>query len=267
MSGALARSESPDLLDGAFGASESTTGEKVAIAAMIGGGLLLAVGAVAFARSSRQRNTRLRTALGQVKARVKAGGMTLTHHYDPEMPIEQRVGILQDLVWKGVQNPQMRELALAITGNGTRVVQVGKKTFQVRGANCPARDGLCEAEAVYNWVRHNVRYTGDVAPVKMGADGPVEGVDLFAAPWRTAEFGGEDCDGHSTLAATLLSLNGIPSRFRITAPRKNADWAHIYALAGLPKTKPKKWVALDTTLPGEMFGREAPHGRKIDFVA
>jgi hypothetical protein len=234
---------------------------------MIGGGLLLAVGVVAFSRASRRRNTRLRNALGQVRSRVKAGGMTLTHHYDPEMPIQQRVGILQDLVWKGVQHPQMRELALAITGSGSRTVQVGKKTFRVRGAACPARDGLCESEAVYDWVRDNVRYTGDVAPVKMGADGPVEGIDLFQAPWRTAEFGGEDCDGHSTLSATLLALNGIPARFRITAPRKDADWAHIYTMAGLPKTRPKKWVPLDTTLPGKMFAREAPHARKVDFVA
>jgi hypothetical protein len=84
---------------------------------------------------------------------------------------------------------------------------------------------------------------------------------------RTVEFGGEDCDGHTVVTTTLLSLNGIPAKFRITAPTKSSDWAHIYGLAGLPKTRPQRWVALDTTLPGNMFGREAPNAKHMDFVA
>jgi len=264
---ALARKPSDTALSNPLGAIETTTGEKVAVATMIAGGVFLITGAIIFGRASRRRTQQMAGVLGQVQARVKVGNMTLTHHYDPEMPIQQRVGMLQDLVWKGVQNPQMRELALAVTGNGERTVVIGKKTFRVRGKNCPARDGLCETEAVYDWVKGNVRYTGDVAPVKMGKDGPVEGVDLFQGGWRTAEFGGGDCDDHSVLAATLLTLNGIPARFRITAPNKNTDWAHIYVLSGLPKTRPHKWVPVDTTLPGNMFGREAPNGKHVDFVA
>jgi len=244
----------------------TTRGEKVAITAMIAGGIAVLGGAIAYGIAARYRTRTLRDTLGRVEARVKQGGMTLTHHYDPEMPIQQRVGILQDLVWKGVQNPQMRELALAITGNGVRDVTVGKRHFRVKGANCPARDGLCESEAVYNWTKSNIRYTGDVAPIKMPG-GDVEGVDLFQAPWRTVEFGGEDCDGHTIVSTTLLALNGIPAKFRITAPSKSSDWAHIYGMAGLPKTRPSRWVALDTTLPGNMFGREAPHAKHMDFVA
>ena len=240
---------------------------KWAVGAAIAGGLLVAGGAAAYYARKRQKREAALGRSARIQGRTTAGDMVLTHHSDPEMPIEQRVGILQDLVWKGVQNPQMRELALAITGNGTRNVQVGKRTFRVQGANCPARDGLCETKAVHDWVKDNVRYTGDVAPVKMGRDGPVEGIDLFQGGWRSAQFGGGDCDDHSTLSATLLALNGIPPRFRITAPRKKSDWAHIYVMAGLPKTNPNKWVPLDTTLPGDMFGREAPNGKHIDFVA
>jgi len=244
----------------------TTTGEKVAVATMIAGGIAVIAGAIIYVNTARKRSQALRDTLGRVESRVKSGGMTLTHHYDPEMPIEQRVRILQDLVWKGVQNPQMRELALAITGKGDREVTVGKRQFRVHGANCPARDGLCETEAVYNWVKNNIRYTGDIAPLMMPS-GEVEGVDLFQAPWRTVEFGGEDCDGHTVVSTTLLTLNGIPAKFRITAPSKASDWAHIYGIAGLPKTQPAKWVPLDTTLPGSMFGREAPAARKRDFVA
>jgi hypothetical protein len=256
--------------DGAIAAPatglRTTSGEKAAIAAMIAGGIAVIGGAIAYGIAARRRTQTLRETLGRVEARVKKGGMTLTHHYDPEMPIQQRVGILQDLVWKGVQDPQMRELALAITGNGTRDVDVGKRKFRVKGANCPARDGLCESEAVYNWTKANIRYTGDVAPVKMPG-GDVEGIDLFQSALRTVEFGGEDCDGHTIVTTTLLALNGIPAKFRITAPSKSSDWAHIYGLAGLPKTGPKRWVPLDTTLPGNMFGREAPNAKHQDFVA
>lgn len=244
----------------------TTKAEKVAIATIAAGAVTTVVGAVIYARAARRRTTALRDTLGRVEARVRSGGMLLTHHYDPEMPIEQRVHILQDLVWKGVKNPEMRELALAITGRGDREVTVGKRKFRVRGANCPARDGLCEAEAIYNWTKNNVRYTGDVAPVVMPG-GDVEGVDLFQGSWRTAQFGGGDCDDHSVINATLLALNGIPSKFRITAPSKSSDWAHIYNLAGLPKTRPGKWVPIDSTLPGNMFGREAPSGKQRDFMA
>lgn len=251
---------------GATDGLTTTSGEKIAIAAIIAGGVAVLGGAIAYGIAARRRTASLRDTLGRVQTRVSKGGMTLTHHYDPEMPIEQRVGILQDLVWKGVTNPQMRQLALAITGHGTRDVTVGKRKFRVKGAGCPARDGLCESEAVYNWTRNNIRYTGDIAPVKMPS-GEVEGIDFFQAAHRTVEFGGEDCDGHTVVTTTLLSLNGIPAKFRITAPTKQSDWAHIYGMAGLPKTQPKKWVALDTTLPGNMFGREAPNAKFMDFVA
>lgn len=239
--------------------------EKAALATMFFGSAALVVGAVVFGRS--RRGFKQQHMLGDVQARVKRGGMTLTHHFDTDMPIQKRVKLIQDLVFQGVKQPQMRELALAITGRGVRDVQVGKRRFRVRGADCPARDGLCEAEAVFHWTKSNLRYTGDIAPVKFPT-GEVEGIDLFQSGLRSVEFGGGDCDDHSILNSTLLALNGIPPQVRITAPRKNSDWAHIYALAGLPKTNPAKWVALDTTLPGDnMFSREANFGKKLDFPA
>ena len=241
----------------------TTLGEKVALGAMIAGGVAAIVGTIFYVRAVRKRTSTLRSALGEVKSRTHAGGMTLTHHYDPDMPIQQRVGILQDLVWKGVQHPQMRELALAITGNGERSVTVGKRTFKVKGAGCPARDKLCEAEAIYSWVKREIRYGGDVAPVRL-PDGKIEGVDLFQSGLRSAEMGAGDCDDHAVLGATLLALNGISTRFRITAPTKSSDWAHIYLIFS-PSSGAEKWIPMDTTLPGNMFGREAGAAKKIEF--
>jgi hypothetical protein len=82
-----------------------------------------------------------------------------------------------------------------------------------------------------------------------------------------------NCDDQAVLNATLLSLNGIPARFRITAPRSKGrfhgdpGWAHIYAMGALPKNNPSSWIALDTTIPGNFFSKEAPYGRAIDFIA
>jgi hypothetical protein len=230
------------------------------------GGILLAAGALTYVMAKRQeqQNGFGRGKLPKSTSRTRIGGMTLTHHYDPDMPVEKRVALLQGLVWKGVQNPQMRHLALAITGKGTRKVKVGSQTFVVEGANCPARDGLCETQAIYDWVRENIRYSGDVAPIKL-PNGNVEGVDLFQSAKRSSEFGAGDCDDHSVLSATLLSLNGIQGRFRVTAPDKNSDWQHIYTTALLPKNNPSRAVALDTTLPGNFFSREAPFAKKLDF--
>lgn len=181
---------------------------------------------------------------------TRRGGMTMTHYRHPKMPIKERIRILQDLTWDSVNDPRNRKLALQAT------------------QKCPERDGMCEAKAVYDTIKKKIRYTGDVAPLKMGADGPIEGVDLFQSAYRTWEFGGGDCDDHSILAATLLSHNGIPAKFRVTAPTLMGDYSHIYVLAGLPKMQPTKWVPIDTTLPGnDKFGYEVPYGRKSDFPA
>lgn len=234
-------------------------GKAGTITMIAGGALLLAGGALLlYSRSRRGSNSYLppaddREPLGnldnEATSQTSAGGMTL-RHFRGKMPINKRLKILQDLTWKSVQDPRNRKLALEMT------------------RNCPERDGLCEAKAIYQAVKSRVRYTGDVAPVKMGSNGPVEGVDLYQAAHRTWEFSGGDCDDHAVLLATMLTLNGISAKFRVTATGKNEEFSHIYTMAGVPKLRPAKWVALDTTLPGNNnFGREAPYGRHADFPA
>jgi transglutaminase-like putative cysteine protease len=180
-----------------------------------------------------------------------SNGKTLKHYRSEKMSIKERVGILQDLTYKSVQDPEMRKLALRIT------------------QHCKARDGECEARAIYDWSKKNIRYTGDIGPHKLGRGGPVEGVDLFQTAARTAEFRGGDCDDHSVLNCTLALHNGLACKYRISSPTKknNEDYSHIYAMAGLPKNSPNKWIALDTTLEHGRFGTEAPAGKVLDFVA
>lgn len=177
------------------------------------------------------------------------GNMKTTLRESANMTIEERIASIQKQVEKSVQDPEMRKLAMQIT------------------KDCPERDGMCESKAIYKWVKKHVRYTGDIAPVKM-SNGQTEGIDLYQSARRTVEMGGGDCDDATILIETLLSSIGITARSRVTAEDPNGEEGHIYPIALLPKFAPSYAVALDTTLPGNNnFGKEAPAGRIVDYDA
>jgi transglutaminase-like putative cysteine protease len=219
---------------------------------------LIALGLVAYRKSApvaglgwgkNGKHYRGRAAQAPIIGGYSDGNMTTTLREHDSMPIDMRVASIQQNVEKSIQDPEMRKMALGIT------------------ANCPERDGLCEAKAVYDFIKARVRYTGDVAPIKW-SDGKVEGVDLFQTARRTVEMGGGDCDDHSTLAATLLALNGITPRIRVVKTRGADQWEHVFVGALLPKGTGDKFIAIDTTLPGhDHFGREPSYFRFVDFDA
>ena len=232
-------------------------------AAKVGIGVALTVGAVAgiaaLANSrktlGRATGTKARGRLQPLSESADASGRNVRVFRGGKLPIKERLGILQDLVAKGVSGkdlPQLRALALRIT------------------KGCPARDDTCEAKAIYDWVRKNIRYTGDIAVHKVnGRKGPTESVDLFQTAQRTVEMGGGDCDDHFVLVATLAILNGIQAKMRVTSPYLwgKDNFTHIYPVLGLPKNDPRRWIAADTTLSGDRFGVEVPYQKKIDLMA
>lgn len=157
------------------------TGAKIGIAAAILGAVGVGVGVALSRRGSGGLGAaRFPPKVGQ----RRSGGMTTKHYRSRKMSIDQRLALLQNLVYEGVHDPSLRKLALQLT-NG-----------------CQARDGDCEARAIDTWMRDNIRYSGDIAPIKIGAKGPVEGIDLFQHPKRTVEFGGGDCLPQGTLLLT-----------------------------------------------------------------
>lgn len=163
--------------------------------------------------------------------------------------LDDRVAILRRMVWLGdaafgrrnppvggLKDPRMRQIGLEVT----------------RG--CPARNDACELNAIYEFTKSNVRYTGDITDK-----------DTFQTAWRTLQMAGGDCDDHSVVNAVLAMENGFQTRFRITS-NTGQTWDHIYCLAGVPKNNPRQWIALDTTLPGRnKFGVHPPMAKHRDF--
>jgi len=137
---------------------------------------------------------------------------------------------------QSLRDPRMRAIGLEVT------------------SACPARDDLCELQAIFEFVKRNIRYTGDITDK-----------DTFQTAWRTMQMGGGDCDDMSVLNAVLAMENGFQTKFRITS-NTGASWDHIFCLAGVPKTSPRKWIVLDTTLPGaNKFGVHPPMAKYKDF--
>lgn len=188
----------------------------------------------------------------KIASRVRVGDKVITHYRGNDIPIDQRVKLIQDRVYHSItKDPWTREMAAKIIHK------------------CKSRDNMCQAQAIYDAVRQHVRYIGDVTPIKFPdkEGGEVEPIDYFQSARRTWEMGAGDCDDQVTLIASLASAVGIPARLRVTAPDKRSDWAHIYPILGFPVEGPRKWMALDTTLedPTRM-GHEIRFGKNRDYT-
>lgn len=163
--------------------------------------------------------------------------------------LDDRVRLLRKLVWHGeaafdrhkpptggLYDPQMRATGLEIT------------------SGCKARSDDCELHAIYWFVHNNIRYTGDITRR-----------DTYQSAWRTMQMAGGDCDDQAVLNAVLAMENGFECKFRITSNTGEA-WDHIYTMAGVPKNGPRKWIALDSTLPGgDRFAVEPGRAKFKDF--
>jgi hypothetical protein len=114
--------------------------------------------------------------------------------------------------------------------------------------NCPPRDNLAEASAIYYFVRDNLKYRSDPIDLEYLSTPP-----LLLTKIKTGDAPSEDCDGHATLTSALLRSIGIPCKLRITSYVPDGDWSHVFTMAlagpknnGLGVYQPKKWIAIDT---------------------
>lgn len=65
-----------------------------------------------------------------------------------------------------------------------------------------------------------------------------------------------NCDDITSLICACLGSIGFPTGCRVVQSRDAQTWNHIYALVGLPKAQPTRWVPLDLSVPGKPPGWE-----------
>jgi transglutaminase-like putative cysteine protease len=97
-----------------------------------------------------------------------------------------------------------------------------------------SKDAFGEATAIYDFVRENVRYTGDI-----------EGVESVQTPDRTLDLASGDCDDQSIMVATLALSLGLKARFQ-AAGLRGGDLEHVWPEIAIGDS----WYAVDTTEPG-----------------
>jgi hypothetical protein len=138
--------------------------------------------------------------------------------------IDDRISWICYEINLGKRDPRIRQIAgeiLAGSGEGKW--------------NVAERDWQGEADAVYWYVRNNVRYTRDI-----------QEVELFQKPKRTLETKIGDCDDLSILIGSLLQTIGYPVILRVVGLGGNT-YQHIYPMAGIPPHAPTYYRALDAS--------------------
>lgn len=119
-------------------------------------------------------------------------------------------------------------------------------TDLVRGV-LPYND-IGEANAVYEWVKRNIRYTKD----------PVTKEKLYP-PSELLKIRAGDCDDISMLMGALMIAIGYPARLATIAASADQpnEFSHVYLEAEVPPGS-GQWIPMDAARVDAQFGVEPP---------
>lgn len=176
--------------------------------------------------------------------------------------IDDRVGLIGELIRKGSLSPDLRERTVEILSlkcdNLGRVSANGTQ-WCVREKDC-----LGEVKAIFDAIRnpqskYAVRYTRDAMLA-----------DVFTAPERTLlKSHGGDCDDYVIVLGSMLMAVGHPVRMRVVATRRSdvpdskAPWSHIYLLTPTTFDNPNaQWISVDGSM-NKPLGWEAPGASEV----
>lgn len=125
----------------------------------------------------------------------------------------------------------------------TNLVKEGAKDFWVRQKaidiffenGIAPKDYWGEIDALFNWVRNNIRYTRDI-----------HRVELLHTARRMLQLRAGDCDDMTILLASMLKATGHPVRLVLVGfnPRRKKLFTHIY----LEVLNSGQWIPLDATM-------------------
>lgn len=220
------------------------------LAAVAGGGII--VGGIVYAVKHSEKNLakldyRKESKKFITEKRKTADGTVTV--YRGNIPIRERIGIIQEMIALSVKDPAVIKLARQVT------------------RNCPDRDKACELKAIYDWKKRHLRYVSDHAPHKLSkADGgKIDSVDFYATARHIIESGAADCDEHVIVGCAMAIIVGIPCELEVFAPfvALGENYEHI-AERGLIDNKP---LYIDSTVPGNFFGIMPPHAKKLGMKA
>lgn len=103
--------------------------------------------------------------------------------------------------------------------------------------NIRENDKRAEADAIYAWVKSNVRYVNDPTSTEMLVN-PITAIKLFRDGYPLSG----DCDCSATIMAALMQAVGIPTRFKIVKLQPDAKhYSHIYIEAKINN----QWITYD----------------------
>lgn len=141
-----------------------------------------------------------------------------------EAGTDQTVQIISQRVSAALHRPTIRLKALQI----------------VTAAGASSKTETMAAQAIYSWVKNNIRYVKD--PLNL---------ETIQDPEITLQLGAGDCDDQAALVSALMQSIGIEIRYRVVGA---GDMLHIY-----PEIKVNnQWIGVDTTITGK-FGTK-PRG-------
>jgi hypothetical protein len=138
----------------------------------------------------------------------------------------QTIEAIRSLILQSVRDAGVNRLALSLV------------------QNVPAHDTLGEARAIYDWVKNNIRFTGDIYDA-----------ETLRPAREILHVRAGDCDCiNGVLLPTLLESIGIEARLvTINADRSRPDlFSHIYAEANVNG----QWIPLDAASKHAAFGLE-----------
>lgn len=162
-----------------------------------------------------------------------------------DQAIYNTVAKMKSIIHQSSRNPYIREWA----GNIISRVEVNNKAQ--------------EAEAVYNFVRDNLRYTKD----PLGYEYIQTPIVLLESIGQYRSGQGErpvgDCDDCTVLSLSLLKSIGFNTAIKVVSFRENKKYGHVYGMVQIGHD----WVPIDCVRPDATMGWESQgHTRVMETI-
>jgi len=160
------------------------------------------------------------------------------------LKLKSRVLRVKALINKFGINPEIREKAAII-------LTQRKKYDNILGWAVREKDYLGELNAIFNWVKRNIRYQYD--PIKK---------DIIEDPFTTLKLRIADCDGMTVLLGSLVQSVGYPVMLKVIKQYSNRVY-DIYPLVGIPPLNPKNWIAMNAVFKNRPIGYQPKYTQSI----